>query len=108
MLDPLAALLSSSKRKIVPSLPTTMPEYPKFENVATIPRRSLLVGTRCCVCHFTRIGGVFTPPPPPPLLPQLGARMASAIRLPIDLLFTAPQVLHPGQDKQQIRQPVHV
>src|SRR6185369_17040600 len=49
----------------------------------------------------------FDPPPPPPL-PQLGARIASRIRLPIDLFFTAPLVLHPGQDEQQVRKPVDV
>src|SRR5262245_19321070 len=86
----------SSVRKKLPSLPAMMPW---FAFAKTTARRSLLVGTRCWVCHFTRIGGCFGPELPPPPLPQLGARMASTIRLPIDLLFTTPHVLHPGQDE---------
>src|SRR5579859_3359821 len=93
----------SSVRTKVPNLPAMMPLKGLPKRTA---RRSALVGGRYVSAQRGAVTPIPPPPPPPP--PQLGARSTSRISLPIDLFFTAPLVLDPGQNEQQVRQSVDV
>src|SRR5205823_1813545 len=91
--------------RIVPASPATRPLLGSLNRTA---RRLTVVGVRYWLDQRGGVGGrvtlgFFFPPPP-----QLGARRQRRIRLPIDLLFTAPHVLHPGQHEQQVRKSVHI